>query len=176
MVLSSHKVLLCKHNLLSFKSKVENQSDVARVGQHEGEVLLAHTGLQPDQEAFGVGGGEPNVDTLSNSGFVLALEVVFNHHIGSHIYSNFISTYRSLERCPSAVASEVIITLDTFTIILARTVFTLSFTSNMHPVQTMVLCHLINQVNRNTVKNQSTQTAYITISPFLRSTNIQSTG
>ncbi len=48
-----------------------------------------------------------------------------------------------LERCPSAVASEVIITLDTFTIILARTVLTLAFTSNMHPVQTTVLCHLI---------------------------------
>ncbi len=48
---------------------------MARVGQHEGKVLLAHTGLQPDQEAFGVGGGEPNVDALSNGGFVLALNL-----------------------------------------------------------------------------------------------------
>ena len=40
------------HNLLSLEAKVEDEPDVARGGDHEGEILLADVGEQAHQETL----------------------------------------------------------------------------------------------------------------------------
>ena len=50
--LACEKAALPEHNLLPLKAKVEDKSDVARGGHHEGEILLADVGEQAHKETL----------------------------------------------------------------------------------------------------------------------------
>ena len=115
--LSSQKVLICKHHFLSLETKVEHKSQVARVGDHEREELLADVGVGAQQEALGIGGGEADVDLLGDGGLVVALEVVLDHVVCPHVDADLVGADRPLERGPAAVAVKVIVSFSAFSAI-----------------------------------------------------------
>ena len=117
---------------------------MARVGHHESKKLFADIAVSPDQKAFGVGSGETHVDLFSDGRLIIALEVVLNHVIGPHIYTDLISTNGSFEGCPAAIAVKVIIALfanPTVHTGINRVAF--SGTPDAHPVDPVGLAILV---------------------------------
>ena len=142
--LSGQEILVGKHHFLSLKAKIENKPQMARIGHHESEKLFADITVGPDQKAFGIGSGETHVDLFGNGRLIIALEIILDHVIGPHIYADLISTNRSFEGCPAAIAVKVIIALfanPTVHTGINRVAF--SGTPNAYPVDPVGLAVLV---------------------------------
>ena len=120
MELPGQEVLLGEDHLLPLEAEVEDEAQVARVGHHQRQVLMTDIGVSAQQETLGIGRGEADMDLLGDGGLIVALEVVLDHVVGPHVDANLVGTDRTLERSPTAVASEVIVTLGANSSILAR--------------------------------------------------------
>ena len=159
--LSGQKVLLGEHHLLPLETEVEDQAQVAGIGDHQGQVFFADVGVGAQQESLGIRGGEADVDLLGDGGLVVSLKVVADHVVRPHVDADFVGADGAFEGRPAAVAGELRVLFLAFAAVHAGVGGALAHAPHAHAVQApWVLGGLADQVDGHAVQDHGAHASH----------------
>ena len=145
---------------------------MAGVGHHQSQELLGHVAVSTQQKAFGIGGGESDVDLFGNGGLVVALEVIFDHVVGPHVDADFVGADGALERRPTAITFKVVVSFPTHAAIHAWIGGTFALAPDSNSVKSpRVFGGLTDQIYNDAIQHQCSHTTYITVRKVSRCAN-----